>query len=160
MSKFLAWGLAIVVCLGAAGYGAYLALRPQAKTISAAEPGVSVSADLSALPPMPQTPASGAGTPATMPPPSPTAQPAPAAAPPAAPPAGVATNPPPPVAKRPASQQSPLAGISSESSRVPAVPAGQGAQPPNQGGADKTWPASAPPGTGDTAAGAAAGARR
>lgn len=46
MSRNVVAGLAIVLCVVVAGFGAYLALRPSAPVVSAPEPGVSVSQDL------------------------------------------------------------------------------------------------------------------
>jgi len=46
MNKFIAFGVAVLLCVAAAGFGAYLALRPQATAVSAPAPGVSVSQEL------------------------------------------------------------------------------------------------------------------
>ena len=57
MSRNLAAGLAILLCLVVAGFGAYLAMRPAAPVVSAPEPGVSVSQDLVQASAHPQAPA-------------------------------------------------------------------------------------------------------
>jgi len=57
MSRNLATGLAILLCLVVAGFGAYLAMRPAAPVVSAPEPGVSVSQDLVQTAVPPQAPA-------------------------------------------------------------------------------------------------------
>jgi len=89
MNKFIAFGVAVLLCVAAAGFGAYLALRPQATNVSAPGPaGASASSEpLQAgagaqTPPvtttenvvtdtlLPSTPAVGSGTsiePATVP---------------------------------------------------------------------------------------------
>jgi hypothetical protein len=48
MTKFVAFGVAVFFCAAAAGFGAYLALRPQATVVSAPAPaGASASSELS-----------------------------------------------------------------------------------------------------------------
>ena len=46
MTKFIAFGVAVLLCVAAAGFGAYLALRPQATVVSAPAPaGASASSE-------------------------------------------------------------------------------------------------------------------
>ena len=46
MNKFIAFGVAVLLCVAAAGFGAYLALRPQATNVSAPGPaGASASSE-------------------------------------------------------------------------------------------------------------------
>ena len=98
MNKFIAFGVAVLLCVAAAGFGAYLALRPQATNVSAPGPA-GASSELAQTgagaqtPPvtttenvvtdtlLPSTPAVGSGTsiepaPATTPAPLPSATPA------------------------------------------------------------------------------------
>ena len=56
MNKFIAFGVAVLLCVAAAGFGAYLALRPQATAVSAPAPGVSVSQELAQAGASAQTP--------------------------------------------------------------------------------------------------------
>jgi hypothetical protein len=50
MNKFIAFGVAVLLCVAAAGFGAYLALRPQATIVSAPGPaGASASDSLEPL---------------------------------------------------------------------------------------------------------------
>ena len=56
MTRNIAASLAIVLCLVVAGFGAYLAMRPSTPVVSALEPGISVSRDLTPTTAPPQTP--------------------------------------------------------------------------------------------------------
>jgi len=56
MTKWIAFGVAVLFCVAAAGFGAYIAMRPRATVVSAPEPGVSVSQELAEAGATAQTP--------------------------------------------------------------------------------------------------------
>jgi hypothetical protein len=139
MNKFIAFGVAVLLCVAAAGFGAYLALRPSAATVSAPSaagagasselaqagagaqtPPVTTTENVVTDPVLSSTPAVGSGTsiepaPATTPAPLPGATPA----------------------SKPSRKPTPANTADGAGATEPTPPASQNA---GWTGVDKTWP--------------------
>ncbi|MCX6550258.1 MAG: hypothetical protein NTY02_04475 [Acidobacteria bacterium] len=135
MSKNLAVGVAVLMCLVAAGFGAYLALRPQSTVVSAPEPGVTVASDLTQPAAGTQVPPA-TGTENIVTDPAPISAPAEATTPVA--PAATMGRSVPPATARPAGK--PSSKPSQTSQTAPGAAEPPASQAPGWTGVDKPWP--------------------